>query len=133
MTKKWSDRAEETHRFELAHEGLAAVEAARTYQPDVVVLDIGLPDIDGCEVAGRLRQEPGFDQMLLIALTGYGQEEDRQPCYSAGFDEHLVKPVDPSSLEALLSKADSERQAALKKLPEQVGEIVAQQVHVRCV
>jgi PAS domain S-box-containing protein len=91
------------HDVRLVHEGLAAVGAARAFQPEVIVLDIGLPDIDGYEVARRLRQEPGFREVLLIALTGYGQDEDRQRCHDAGFDEHLIKPVDPVSLEALLS------------------------------
>ena len=91
------------HEVRLVHEGLATLEAAREYHPDVIVLDIGLPDIDGCQVAERLRQEPNLNGVLLIALTGYGQDEDRQRCYDAGFDEHLIKPVDPGSLEALLS------------------------------
>jgi len=91
------------HEVRLVHEGLATLEAAREYHPDVIVLDIGLPDIDGYQVAERLRQEPNLNGVLLIALTGYGQDEDRQRCYDAGFDEHLIKPVDPGSLEALLS------------------------------
>jgi CheY-like chemotaxis protein len=84
----------------MVHQGLAAIENAVVDRPDVIVLDIGLPDIDGYEVAKRLRQRPGIEQVLLVALTGYGQEEDRQRCYDAGFDEHFVKPVDPASLEA---------------------------------
>jgi PAS domain S-box-containing protein len=91
------------HDVRLVYDGLAAVEAARAFRPQVVVLDIGLPDIDGYQVAKRLRQEPGFDKVLLIALTGYGQDEDRQRCFQAGFDEHLTKPVDPTSLEELLA------------------------------
>ncbi|HSB12335.1 MAG TPA: PAS domain S-box protein [Blastocatellia bacterium] len=95
------------HDVRLVHEGLAAVEAAREYHPEVIVLDIGLPDIDGYQVARRLRQEPDLGGVLLIALTGYGQDEDRQRCYDAGFDEHLIKPVDPASLEALLADKPS--------------------------
>lgn len=91
------------HKVEMVHQGLAAIETAFAYRPDVIVLDIGLPDIDGYQVAARLRQQPGFDQVLVIALTGYGQEEDRQRCYDAGFNEHMVKPVDPAMLEAKLS------------------------------
>jgi len=91
------------HEVRLVHEGLAALEEARVFRPEIVVLDIGLPDIDGYQVAELLRQEAGLEGMLLIALTGYGQDEDRQRCYDAGFDEHLIKPVDPASLEALLS------------------------------
>lgn len=91
------------HEVKLVHEGLTAVEAARVFQPDVILLDIGLPDIDGYEVAERLKRELGLDGVRLIALTGYGQDEDRQHCYDAGFDEHLIKPVDPAILETLLS------------------------------
>jgi len=91
------------HEVRLVHEGLAALEEARVFRPEIVVLDIGLADIDGFQVAELLRKEPGLEGMLLIALTGYGQDEDRQRCYDAGFDEHLIKPVDPALLEALLS------------------------------
>ena len=91
------------HDVRLVHEGLASVEVARAFQPQVVVLDIGLPDIDGYEVAQRLREDPALSRVLLIALTGYGQDEDRQRCLDAGFDEHLIKPVDPAALEALLA------------------------------
>ena len=93
----------EGHDVHLVHEGLAAVDAARAFQPEVILLDIGLPDIDGYEVAERLRQELCLDGVRLIALTGYGQDEDRRRCYDAGFDEHLIKPVDPATLETLLS------------------------------
>ncbi|HXU07838.1 MAG TPA: PAS domain S-box protein [Blastocatellia bacterium] len=91
------------HEVRLVHEGLAALQEARVFMPEIVVLDIGLPDIDGYQVAELLRKEPGLEGTLLIALTGYGQDEDRQRCYDAGFDEHLIKPVDPALLEALLS------------------------------
>jgi PAS domain S-box-containing protein len=93
----------EGHDVHLVHEGLAAVDAARAFQPEVILLDIGLPDIDGYEVAERLRRELCLDGVRLIALTGYGQDEDRRRCYDAGFDEHLIKPVDPATLETLLS------------------------------
>ncbi len=93
----------EGHDVRIVHEGLAAIEAARVFKPEVILLDIGLPDIDGYEVAERLRRELRLDGVRLIALTGYGQDEDRQRCYDAGFDEHLIKPVDPATLESLLS------------------------------
>jgi PAS domain S-box-containing protein len=93
----------EGYDVKVVHEGLAAVEATRVFKPEVILLDIGLPDIDGYEVAERLRRELGLDGVRLIALTGYGQDEDRQRCYDAGFDEHLIKPVDPATLETLLS------------------------------
>jgi CheY-like chemotaxis protein len=86
-----------------AYEGLPALEEARTFLPGVVLLDIGLPDLDGYEVARRLRQERGRDGMLLLAMTGYGQEEDRRRSREAGFDHHLVKPVDLDELRGLLT------------------------------
>lgn len=64
---------------------------------------VKLPDIDGYEVAERLRRELDLNGVRLIALTGYGQDEDRERCYDAGFDEHLIKPVEPATLEDLLS------------------------------
>lgn len=91
------------HDVRVAHGGEAALTVARAYRPEVVLLDIGLPDVDGYEVATRLRREPGLERMLLIAMTGYGQEEDRRRSHIAGFDEHLVKPVDFNSLQVLLS------------------------------
>jgi CheY-like chemotaxis protein len=85
---------------------LAAVLAA---QPDAVLLDIGLPDIDGYEVARRLRADPATRSMPLIALTGYGQLRDQQTALAAGFDLHLVKPVDPAevleAVEQLLARS----------------------------
>ena len=67
-------------------------------RPDLVLLDIGLPNIDGLEVARRIRQLPDFARIRLVALTGYGSEEDRRKSLMAGFDEHLVKPVDRDAL-----------------------------------
>jgi PAS domain S-box-containing protein len=88
------------------HDGESAIAAVQQEKPDAVVLDIGLPQMDGYEVARRLRSVPGGEQMLLIALTGYGQPEDKQRAEDAGFDFHLVKPVDPGMLEKLLSQRD---------------------------
>ena len=87
----------------LAHEGKQALELAQQFKPHVVLLDIGLPGMDGYEVARRLRQQPPLQRSLLIALTGYGQPEDRKRSRAAGFDYHLVKPVDPTELEELLA------------------------------
>ena len=69
----------------------------------MVLLDIGLPGMDGYEVARRLRQQPGCRSMLLVAVTGWGQEEDRRRSHEAGFDRHLVKPVEPKDLTDLLA------------------------------
>ena len=81
------------HDVRTAHDGLSAVEAAIDYRPDVVLLDIGLPKLNGYEVAKRLRQRPDLKHTVLIALTGYGQDTDRQTSQQAGFDHHLVKPA----------------------------------------
>jgi PAS domain S-box-containing protein len=91
------------HQVQLAYGGESALELARTYRPDVAVLDLAMPGMDGFELARRLRREPGFADLLLIALTGYGQEEDRRRTREAGFNVHFVKPADPSALEAVLS------------------------------
>jgi CheY-like chemotaxis protein len=92
----------EGHEVETAEEGQAALELARTKDPDIALVDIGLPGIDGYEVARRLRaRDPR--RPLLIALTGYGQPEDRRRATDAGFDDVLVKPVDPVTLTALLA------------------------------
>jgi signal transduction histidine kinase/CheY-like chemotaxis protein len=90
------------HEVQGAKDGLEALQVAAEFTPDVVLLDIGLPLMDGYEVARRLRQLPGGADTLLIALTGYGQEADRQRGKDAGFDEHLVKPVDPGLLARLI-------------------------------
>lgn len=83
----------EDHRVETARTGEEALERVRTFRPDAVLLDIGLPEIDGYEVARRIRTDPE-PAPRLIALTGYGQVEDRKRAAAAGFDDHLVKPVD---------------------------------------
>jgi signal transduction histidine kinase/CheY-like chemotaxis protein len=87
----------------LAHDGVTALEAARAHVPEIVLLDIGLPRIDGYEVARRLRRDESLEGVLLVAMTGYGQEEDRRRAYEAGFDRHLIKPIDPDGLAELLS------------------------------
>ncbi|MFY0540617.1 response regulator [Nannocystis pusilla] len=96
----------EAHGFavRVAHDGADALLAARDFQPEVVLLDIGLPDMDGYEVARRLRREPGMDRALVIAVTGYGQDDARRRSQEAGFDWHLVKPVTEEDLEAALRR-----------------------------
>jgi PAS domain S-box-containing protein len=89
------------HEVRTAHDGPVALEAARAFRPGIVILDIGLPGMDGYEVARRLRGEPGLEEVLLIALTGYGRDEDRRRCREVGFDHHLVKPVDSDALQRL--------------------------------
>jgi PAS domain S-box-containing protein len=90
------------HEVRAAYDGPGAIDSALSFRPEVVLLDIGLPGINGYGVARRLRQREDFKQTRLIALTGYGQEEDRRQSREAGFDHHLVKPVDPETLRALI-------------------------------
>ncbi len=92
----------EGHEVRTAHDGPAALEVAQAFRPRVLLLDIGLPGMDGYELARRVRSLPGFEDALLIAITGYGQAEDRDRARAAGFDHHLVKPVDASTLYGLL-------------------------------
>lgn len=90
------------HETMVAHDGNQALVIAKKWAPHTVVLDIGLPGMDGYEVARRMRDLEGCRQALIIAVTGYGQEEDRQRSHDAGFDHHLVKPVGIAELRALL-------------------------------
>ncbi len=94
----------EGHRVSVRYDGPSAVEAALLRCPDVALLDIGLPGMDGYEVARRLRRAPLTRGCVLIALTGYGQLEDKQLAAAAGFDSHLTKPVDPETLSDLLAR-----------------------------
>jgi PAS domain S-box-containing protein len=91
------------HAIQVAHDGLEAVQAAATFRPDVVLLDIGMPKMNGYEAARHIRQQPWGKGMLLVALTGWGQEEDKRRAFEAGFDHHLTKPVEPAALEKLLA------------------------------
>jgi CheY-like chemotaxis protein len=79
------------------------VQLVHEYRPDVVLLDIGLPGLDGYEVAKRLRQNPEFNNIVLVALTGYGQDSDRQTALQAGFNHHLVKPAGSTQLQRILA------------------------------
>lgn len=98
----------EGHEVDTANCGAKAIERAQAFQPQVVLLDIGLPDMDGYEVAQRLRELSETQLAVLIALTGYGQPEDRARSKRAGFDHHLLKPVDPDILAALLASVANE-------------------------
>ncbi len=89
------------HEVAIAHDGPAALEKAAAFKPQVVLLDIGLPGLSGYEVARQLRAKPEFNATFLVALTGYGQADDRQRSFEVGFDEHLVKPASISALERL--------------------------------
>jgi CheY-like chemotaxis protein len=91
------------HHVEVAHHGRAALTIAERYLPELIFLDIGMPGMDGYEVARRLRQHPDLKNVVLAALTGWGQQEDRRRSAEAGFDHHLVKPPEPNLVDSLLS------------------------------
>ena len=92
---------------EAAYDGVSALGTAQSFQPDAVVLDIGLPGMDGYEVARRLRARPESAAMLIVAVTGYGHMEDRERAHAAGFDHHLVKPIESETLLKLLGGGSS--------------------------
>jgi CheY-like chemotaxis protein len=92
------------HHVRVVHDGLAALDAARANVPDIMLVDIGLPGIDGYEVAQRIRRDAALKHIVLVALTGYGRPEDKELAIAAGFDYHLVKPVDVDALGALVAK-----------------------------
>jgi CheY-like chemotaxis protein/two-component sensor histidine kinase len=100
------------HGAKAAYSAQTALKTAAEYAPDCIVLDIGLPDMNGYEVAQHLRQLPQTKDVWLIAMTGYGQDSDRQRSLEAGFDHHLVKPVDPQHLQNLLLTLAKEAKSA---------------------
>jgi CheY-like chemotaxis protein len=114
VTKLWS------HEVVVAHDGLSALDLAQKHRPQIVLLDIGLPGMDGYEVAKQLRGQPQFAETLIVALTGYGLDADRLRSADAGFDKHLVKPISVSVLEELFAHA---------KLTGQVGKTPSESVH----
>jgi CheY-like chemotaxis protein len=95
------------HEVLVAHNGPQAIELALSWQPEVILLDIGLPAIDGYAVAAHLRQKEVCRDTIIIAVTGYGQEDDRRRSHEAGIDHHLLKPVSSDVLLPLLSRADT--------------------------
>jgi CheY-like chemotaxis protein len=90
------------HEVATAHAGMPAIDQARLHRPEIVLLDICMPEMDGYEVAKRLRDEIGLSDALIVALTGYGEDRDRHLARTAGFDQHVTKPVDTAKLEELL-------------------------------
>jgi hypothetical protein len=101
---------------EVASDGGSALASLETARPDLALVDIGLPGIDGYEVARRARATPQGRGALLVALTGYGHPEDRKRAIAAGFDEHVTKPIDVERLERLLARASrSGREAAARR------------------
>ena len=100
------------HEVRSAADGPAALEAAASQPPDVVLLDISLPGMSGYEVAQRMRANPALQASVLVAMTGHGQAEDKKETRSAGFAYHLVKPVEPKVLQELLAEIAASRGGA---------------------
>jgi len=101
------------HQVATAHNGIEALAVAETFHPDVVLLDLGMPRMDGYEAARRMRLEPWGKRVLLVALTGWGQQQDRQKTAAAGFDVHLVKPVAEAELFRVLASSTAHAQRAV--------------------
>jgi CheY-like chemotaxis protein len=89
----------------VAHDGAEAVRTAQSFRPDLAILDIGMPVLDGYEAARTIRAEAAGRRLTLVAMTGWGQEDDRRRARDAGFDQHLLKPADFEKLAALLDAA----------------------------
>lgn len=94
----------EGHEVKAVHDGLQALASLKVFDPHVVVLDIGLPGLDGYAVARQLRSRGDTSHVLLVALTGYGQKEDRSKAAEAGFDYHFVKPADPRDIQTAIER-----------------------------
>jgi CheY-like chemotaxis protein len=90
------------HEVRIAHDGAEALDAVRDFRPDFVFLDIGMPRLSGYEVAEAVRAEPWGREVKLIAVTGWGQPDDKLRAQTAGFDRHLLKPIDPAEVDRLL-------------------------------
>ena len=89
------------HKAHVVHDGRFAAEAAREFEPDIVLLDIGLPGMDGYQVVRQFRSAPDLATLMIVATTGYGRLEDKLRCLAAGFDQHIAKPLDVEDIEAL--------------------------------
>jgi CheY-like chemotaxis protein len=94
---------ESGHDVQTAYDGPGALEAVRKFRPDVALLDVGLPELDGFEVAKRIRQQPILKKVVLVAMTGYGKESDRQRSQEAGFDHYLIKPTKFEKVQEILA------------------------------
>jgi PAS domain S-box-containing protein len=109
------------HDVATAQDGLEAISATIQYQPDAVLMDLGMPRMNGCEAARRIREEPAGREVVLIAITGWGQEDDRRRTKEAGFNHHLIKPVDLQQLQVLLDALPAPRCAPRDELSERDG------------
>jgi CheY-like chemotaxis protein len=90
-----------------AHDGLEGVAAAAAYRPDMILLDIGMPKLNGYDACQRIREQPWGKGIFIVAVTGWGQDEDKRRSQQAGFNRHLVKPVGPAELEKLLVELEA--------------------------
>jgi two-component system CheB/CheR fusion protein len=105
----------EGNEIRLAHDGMEALEVAESYRPDIVILDIGMPKLNGYEVARRIREKPWSKRVLLVALTGWGQDEDQRRASEAGFDRHLIKPIDPGVVHEIVLESQARAHAPDQK------------------
>jgi CheY-like chemotaxis protein len=96
------------HQVQIAYTGTHAVELAESFRPHVILTDIGLPDIDGYEFARRIRATEWGHAAVLVAITGWGEEEHQRKSLAAGFNHHLTKPIDPKTIESLLESLAAE-------------------------
>ncbi len=103
------------HEARVEPDAVSGLTALLEFEPDVALLDIGLPGIDGHELARRIRRQPGFERLPLVAISGWGREEDVRRAHDAGFDHHLTKPTPPEVLEQLLTTIAAERRAGLRQ------------------
>jgi CheY-like chemotaxis protein len=92
------------HQVRIAHDGQSALQLLSEFNPDVALIDVGLPGMNGYELARRIREQPQFASIMLIAQTGWGREEDREQAREAGFDHHLPKPINHELLERILAE-----------------------------
>jgi CheY-like chemotaxis protein len=99
------------HDVRSALNGLEALDVAANFQPDLIVLDIGMPGLDGYEVCRRLRQQPWARAVVIAALTGWTRDEDKDRSQEAGFDHYLVKPIDPKALTELIGRVSGQNQS----------------------
>ncbi len=109
------------NHVQMAHDGEEAVAAARRFRPHVVLCDIGLPKLSGYEVCRQIRAQAWAEKAILIAVTGWGQDGDRRQSAEAGFDHHMVKPVDPEALMTLLAGLDAVKGDSSRNLFDDVG------------
>jgi DNA-binding response OmpR family regulator len=105
------------HETMVAYDGLEAIAAAERFRPDVALLDIGLPKLNGYDTCRRIREQPWGRDMTLVAVTGWGDERDRSKSRDAGFDCHLVKPIDFAALDAVLAASPPDAAEAAEPDP----------------